>query len=264
MLIESANWDDADNILEDPDIQIGLFGPPGVGKTTGCFRSGEKQGKKVYKVQCHSEMAPADVMGYSAPKKGEYIWVPGAGELAYRHGGLLILDEIAEASGSMKTYLYALLDRGPGGTITHVGRTFTQQPGYQAVATMNEDPSQGSLPEALLDRFDGWLLITQPHPTLLDLLDDDLREICSAFYQAAAEPPTDPGEVYDPLRGPSITFRMLMGFQKQRQILPIAKAALSVTRNNQDLARLLLETLALSADIDDDDDLEDDLEEEDD
>lgn len=277
-LIPDATWPQIRAVLEDPTIQVGLFGPPGVGKTHALFamaqqppqdhpltthalvapapterrRSRKKAQAQeqaeavtpepiptryVGKIQFHSEMSPADAMGMHVPADGGYVWDPGAADLAYSHGGLLILDEIDQASGPMKSYLMGLLDRGPGGTITYIGRTFVQQPGYQAVATMNDRPDQGALPEALLDRFDAWFLVTQPSAEQLAILDEDLRDICLDSYLAAT----------DPLRGPDITFRLLHGLQKLRKRMPLEQAVLGACKSNKTLAESLLEVLALTS-----------------
>lgn len=238
-MIENASREQIRAALADPYIQVGLYGPPGVGKTYDLFKwanvTPSKTKRYVGKVQFHSEIAPAEVMGMYVPDGDKFRWEPGPGDLAYSKGGLLILDEIDQASGPMKSYLMGMLDRGPGGTISYVGRTFEQAPGYQAVATMNDKPDDGVLPEALLDRFDAWFMVTQPGEEQLQVLDYDLRQICTDSYETAK----------DPLKGPAITFRLLMGFQKLRKIMPLEQAALGACKNNSKLARSIIEALQL-------------------
>lgn len=257
-LIANATWEQIEECLDDPDIQLGLFGPPGIGKTSACARSADRRTKGWHKIQFHSEYSPSEAIGFYAPgvdeesKQQKFIWVPGPADLAYRKGEMLILDEIVEASGPMKTYMYGLLDRGPGGDISYVGRKFRQRKGYQAVATMNEVPTEGALPPALLDRFDAWFQVLHPHPMLLDMLEPDLREMCVAAYMASAEPPTKPGEIWDPMRGPDITFRILLAFQKLRQKLPLPIAAKAACYGDDAVAYTFLEILSLSIDAEDD------------
>jgi len=261
--IRNASRSEIRDALADPSIQIGLYGPPGVGKTFDLFqwanrpaaadptpgtRTSKRKGKTsnlvaaadasippryVGKVQFHSEIAPAEVMGMYVPDGDKFKWEAGPGDLAYSKGGLLILDEIDQASGPMKSYLMGLLDRGPGGTISYVGRNFEQASGYQAVATMNDQPDNGVLPEALLDRFDAWFLVDKPSPEQLLVLDYDLRQICEDSYASAT----------DPLKGPPITFRLLMGVQKLRKRMPTDQAILGACKNNSVLARSLSEVL---------------------
>jgi MoxR-like ATPase len=259
-MIQNATWSEIRKALLDPTLQIGLFGPPGVGKTTALMTMaaaqavadnavvGEPKGKGkgktatvelpvppryIGKVQFHSEIAPAEVMGMYVPDGDKFRWEAGPGDLAYAQGGLLVLDEIDQASGPMKSYLMGLLDRGPGGTISYVGRTFKQAPGYQAVATMNEKPDSGVLPEALLDRFDAWFLVASPSEEQLALLEPDLRELCEDSYH--------PESVTDPVKGPVVTFRMIYSLQKLRKIMPLEKAVLGACKNNTMLARSILD-----------------------
>jgi len=217
-------------------MQIGFAGPPGVGKTTGAALAAYALGQPyVGKIQGHAELSPAEIMGYTLPYEGGYRWEPGPADLAYSKGGTLILDEIHEFSGPCKTYLLGLLDRGAGGTISYVGRTFKQEPGYQVVATMNGSPTSGVLPEALLDRFDAWFYILAPSEEQLMLLEPDLRVLCRVGYESAT----------DPLRGPDITFRMYMGFQRLRKHIPQDVALLGACYNDKQLAHSMSEVLAL-------------------
>lgn len=243
-VVRGATWAEVRQVLANPTIQVGLAGPPGIGKTYHCFQVGRQvkrvkgaKPRRIEKLQFHSEYSPAEAMGMYVPAGDKFMWEPGPVDLCYSEGGLLILDEINEASGPMKTYLYGLLDRGPGGTISYVGRTFRQSDGYQVVATMNGYPDQGELPPALLDRFDAWFIMTAPSEEQLQVLDPDLRDICKLAYETAD----------DPMAGPEVTFRLLMGLQKLRTILPIEVALHAACNGNAELAGNLLEVLQISA-----------------
>lgn len=243
-LIEPATWEDIEEVATDnPDVIFGLFGPPGIGKTSEAFELGEAlEAPYVGKIQCHDELSPAEIMGTLMPGV-ENVWIPGAGDLAYREGGLLILDEIDKLSGPCKTYAYGLTDSGPGGTISYVGRIFEQMEGYRVIATMNDDPNNGSLPDALLDRFDAWFFLKEPSERLYNMLDPKLRKYCRRMYKRAR----------DPLAGPDFTFRNFMALQKLVTTLPLDKALLAVCRNNQTLARSMFEALTIGSRQDDDD-----------
>jgi hypothetical protein len=52
--------------------------------------------------------------------------------------------------------------------------------------------------------------------------------------------------VEDEMAGPDITFRMLMGLQKLRKIMPLEMAVLSSCRGNKILAQSLYEVLQLT------------------
>jgi MoxR-like ATPase len=187
-------------------------------------------------------MSPSEIMGMYVPAKESFEWMDGPLALAYKaKAGLLILDEIIEASGPCKTLLYGALDDGPGGKISYVGRDFTPSNGYHVGATMNGWPYEGGLPEALLDRFDAVFAILKPSPKQLDTLDKDLRLICAESYESAK----------DPMLGPDVTFRMLRSLQKLRRVLPVEQATLAACRGNSTVAAALLEVLALAGEEDD-------------
>jgi hypothetical protein len=171
------------------------------------------------------------------PDERKFRWEPGPIDICYQ-GGILILDELVEASGPVKTFLYGAIDKGPGGTISYVGRTFVQSDDYQVVATMNEYPDSGGLPEPLLDRFDAWFVMTEPSPPLYRLLEPDLRAICRDSYQTAK----------DPMLGPPITFRMLLSLQRLRKIptFSLEQAVFAACYSNRTLAASLHEILLLS------------------
>ena len=253
-LIQSATLKDAFKVAKSGKVRnILLAGPKGVGKTTFAFLLADLLKRPPYKIQHHAEGAPPEAFGFYVPKDTTFEWMPGPLDLAYQQGGILIHDEIVEASGPMKTFLYGALDNGRGGEISYVGRTFKPTKGMMNVATMNGWPYEGGLPEALLDRFDATFIITKPSPVQLKELEPDLREICEDAYDTAK----------DPMLGPSITYRMLMSLQTLRTLLPLEQAVLSACHGDVTLAGSFLEALALSDGSGDDDGLEDEDDEDD-
>lgn len=250
-IIQNPGWDEIAQLMADvPDLVAGFYGPRGVGKTSFAWELAENlDSPYLGKVQFHDDLSPAEIMGMAFPSKSGYKWEDGPGSLAYANGGILLLDEINAASGPCKTYMYSLLDRGPGGTISYVGRTFEQEDGYLPMATMNGDPNSGELPDAVLDRFDVWFQITRPSDRLLDMLEPDLRAHCLKAYIESEEK--------NPLQGPAFTFRQYMSFQKIRERWPLDKALLAVCRGDQILANSMVETLVILSEEDDDEDEDD-------
>lgn len=254
--IENVTLAEGFKVIRTPGIRnVLLAGPKGVGKTTWSFQVADLLKQLAYKIQHHAEGTPSELIGYHVPDGDKFRWESGPLDLAYTNGGILIHDEIVEASGPVKTFLYGALDNGRGGEISYVGRTFKPDPKMKNIATMNGWPYDGSLPDALLDRFDAVFIITKPGPKQLATLEPDLREMCEDSYDALPK-----GR--DVMEGPDYTFRMLMSFQKLRKILPLKKAVLSACHGNQQLAGSFLEVLALSNDKDSDGLTDDDEEDE--
>lgn len=252
-LIVSATLKDAFKVARSGKVRnLLLAGPPGVGKTTFAFLLADLLKRPPYKIQHHAEGTPSEAFGMWVPDDKSFRWEAGPLDLAYQKGGILIHDEIVEASGPMKTFLYGALDNGRGGEIDYVGRKFIPAKGMMNIGTMNGWPYEGGLPEALLDRFDATFIITRPSPKQLANLELDLREICEDCYETAK----------DPMMGPAITYRMLISLQMLRTMLPLEQAVLSACHGNQELAGSFLEVLALASDADDDG-LVDDEDEED-
>ena len=253
-LIANVTLKDAFKVIKHPKIRnLLLAGPPGVGKTTFAFQVADLLKQPPYKVQYHAEATPSELFGMYVPEENSFRWESGPLDLAYTQGGILIHDEIVEASGPCKTFLYGALDNGRGGEIAYVGRSFKPDPKMKNIATMNGWPYEGGLPEALLDRFDAVFIITKPGSKQLATLDPDLREVCEDCYDTAP----------DPMLGPVITFRMLQSLQTLRLMLPLEQAVLSACKGNQRIAGIFLEALAMRTN-DDDDGLVDDDEDEDD
>jgi midasin (ATPase involved in ribosome maturation) len=222
-----------------------LCGPPGVGKTSLCFQVAQLLKWQTWKVQFHSEMAPAEVLGMYVPAETGFDWMDGPLAEAYAHpkGSLLILDEIIEASGPCKTLLYGALDDGPGGTISYAGMRFEPSPNYHVGATMNGWPYEGGL-RSVARPIRRDVRIPRPGPKQLETLDKDLRLICEESYTSTKN---------DPMEGPDITFRMLKALQKLRKVLPLEQAALAACHGNQTIAYKLAEVLELAGEDDEDD-----------
>lgn len=147
-------WDDLLSTLVStgviPDVinRTLLWGPPRTGKTSlavDLFHG------KVERTTIHRQMPVDDLVGGYALKDGATVWMDGPAVRAMRKGIPLILDEIDQFGGEIRSLLHAILD-DPAGVTLASGERVTARKGYAVIATTNALPS--SLPAAIFDRFD--------------------------------------------------------------------------------------------------------------
>ena len=186
--------------------RILLHGPPGTSKTTmSCLNSPNG----FYMVTLHEESTVADLLGMWIPKGNEFIWQEGFGIKAMKEGKSLILNEICDASASVMTVLYGLLDDLSVAVINAPnGDVIKPTKGYKVLATMNGKPED--LPDALSDRFDVKLFVERPHPDAIASLPPDLQRVASNAY-------SNPDDL-------QITMRDVIAFSKLRHVLPTDEA----------------------------------------
>lgn len=122
---------------------------PGVGKTTLARALAKSLGVEMRRVQCTSDLLPADVLGGS-------IYEPSTGTLRFREGpvftDVLVADEVNRASPRTQS---ALLEAMEERRVTLEGTTHLLSPLFFVVATQNPKDFHGThpLPESQLDRF---------------------------------------------------------------------------------------------------------------
>jgi MoxR-like ATPase len=131
---------------------------PGVGKTVLAKSLARAAGLRFARVQCTSDLLPADVTGVN-------IYDQRAQAFEFRPGpvfaNLVLVDEINRASPKTQS---ALLECMEEGQVTVDGRTRALPRPFMVVATQNPVEYEGTfpLPEAQLDRFSLRLALGYP------------------------------------------------------------------------------------------------------
>jgi MoxR-like ATPase len=161
-----------------------LYGPPGVGKTYAAYHKGRID-KGVYCVTLTEDTPAAELRGMFVPHADEFVWRDGPFTTAMREGALLVINELSHASPDVQALLYPVLESEETAKLTlPTNETVRPAPGFHVVVTDNEPP--GSLPLALVDRFNVLVEVDAPHPDALALLSEPLRR--AAVQSVGLEP----------------------------------------------------------------------------
>jgi len=184
----ATNWKEIETILDISGGPVLLYGPPGTGKTTAGYRSllrTNTNRASPYAITLTDDTSVAEVIGMFVPNKdGGFSWHDGPAMRAWREGKGLLINEIALASGSVLTALYAICDDAAVARLTLPnGETLQPTLGFRVIATMNDEPN--TLPDALKDRFAIRLHITSPHPAALQELEPHQAGFLNRVYEAA-------------------------------------------------------------------------------
>jgi hypothetical protein len=183
------------NELVDRDVFPGritslvLWGPPSTGKSSWApYRFG-RDNSEICPINEQSDqfsllgsLLPAVVDGKPTIK-----WADGPAARAMRHGKILVLDEIDQASPELRPLLHALTECDP--TQIRVmcadGTYLTPTKGFGVVATSNFSPDK--LPESLQTRFLA-VHIKHPAPGLLEHMGADMAEFFKARFARLESP----------------------------------------------------------------------------
>ncbi|MFO0722300.1 MAG: CbbQ/NirQ/NorQ/GpvN family protein [Myxococcota bacterium] len=91
-------------------LPILLKGPTGCGKSRFVQAMAERLGQPLYTVACNDETSASDLLGRWLIRGGDTIWQDGPVTRAVRGGGILYLDEVAEAREDIVVVLHSLAD----------------------------------------------------------------------------------------------------------------------------------------------------------
>lgn len=122
---------------------------PGMGKTTLAHALARVLGLSYQRIQCTSDMLPADILGYSTFNPRDNTFTFHAGPVFAQ---VLLADEINRTSPKTQS---ALLEAMEERQVTIEGQTRELPSPFFVIATQNPSDQSGtySLPESQLDRF---------------------------------------------------------------------------------------------------------------
>lgn len=154
-----------------------LWGPPRTGKSSVAAQLFHGD---VERLTLHRQMPVDDLLGGYVLRNGTTDWADGPAVRALREGKTLILDEIDQYGGEIRSILHAILD-DPAGVTLATGERVRASKGFAVIATTNALPSV--LPPAIYDRFD----LVLKADTLAAGLQDALGKLAEPARNAIAD-----------------------------------------------------------------------------
>lgn len=124
-----------------------LEGVPGIAKTLTSKLFAQAIHTGFSRIQFTPDLMPADVLGTSILKSGEFEFKKGP-----IFSNLILIDEINRAPAKTQAALFEVMEERQ---VTLDGKTYLMPPPFMVLATQNPIDSEGTyrLPEAQMDRF---------------------------------------------------------------------------------------------------------------
>lgn len=114
------------------NLNVAMVGPAGSGKTTAAYWVAQALGLDFYPQSVGPQTSKTDLLGYMSAT-GDYI--PSVAYLAYKHGGLWLIDEMDAANPAVLTIVNALVANRVAGFPN--GETVERHADFRVVAAMN-------------------------------------------------------------------------------------------------------------------------------
>lgn len=166
--------------------RILLFGPPGTGKTSWGAKLASSLGRELFILTLTGDTVVQEIMGHWIPRGAEFVFQEGPAVRAFRTGGVLVLNEVDQASGAVLTALLAILDDKEVARISlPTGETIRPHPGFLVVGTMNATPEE--IPVPLRDRFEVAVKVSEPSPEAMSKLSEEIRGPLLESYRALSD-----------------------------------------------------------------------------
>ena len=213
-----------------------LYGPAGTGKTTLAQRLAEAANRTPFQVTGHEEAMPSDLLYSYLPKGRDVELVMKPGLLAWKVGGVLIMNEIDRCSPELAIALHAVLDDPEVAALTLPdGSTVKPKEGFRCIATTNAGPD--TLHAALQDRFPVRIMVDKPSDVAIKTLPEDVQVLVKEAYASFRWRPNGEGR-------PLTTFREARAFAEYRSLTGEKVAAELIW---EDRAKSVLDHLQLVA-----------------
>ena len=124
-------------------LPVLLKGPTGCGKSRFVEFMAERLQLPLITVACNDETSAADLVGRWLVRGGDTIWQDGPATRAVRQGGILYLDEVAEAREDVVVLLHPLTDHRRQLFVDRNDEVLTAPPPFMVTASFNPGYRRG-------------------------------------------------------------------------------------------------------------------------
>ena len=124
-------------------LPVLLKGPTGCGKSRFVEFMAEKLKRPLITVACNDETSAADLVGRWLVRGGDTVWQDGPATRAVKQGGILYLDEVAEAREDVVVLLHPLTDHRRQLFLDRNDEVLTAPPEFMVVASFNPGYRRG-------------------------------------------------------------------------------------------------------------------------
>lgn len=124
-------------------LPVLLKGPTGCGKSRFVEFMAERLQRPLITVACNDETSAADLVGRWLVRGGDTVWQDGPATRAVRQGGILYLDEVAEAREDVVVLLHPLTDHRRQLFVDRNDEVLTAPTGFMVVASFNPGYRRG-------------------------------------------------------------------------------------------------------------------------
>ncbi len=145
-----------------------VWGPPGTGKSHFALMALRENNRKsdVAQVTLNEDTVVQELLGHYVPKESEFAWHDGPVTKSFRFGGGLVVNELSRGTGAVKDMFLSILDDPEIALLSLPNNeNLRRGDGFRVVVTANTPPDD--LDEALQDRFDAIVKVTEPNPELI-------------------------------------------------------------------------------------------------
>lgn len=165
--------------------RVMLWGLPGTAKTT----FGLNQNERRYSITLSEDYTVQELLGHYVPRGQVFEWHNGPVTRAWLEGSGLILNELGRASGPVLDVMLGVLDDPSIAEMAlPTGEIIKPKKGFKVVATSNSAPHL--MDPALVDRFDAIIEITEPHPMLIQHLNQEIPGLGTSIKNTYTSPDT--------------------------------------------------------------------------